>query len=41
MSFLYHDKTQKVIKWIFAGLAVLIIVSMIAAYAPGLVPGFY
>lgn len=41
MSFLYQEKTQKVIKWTFGALAILIIVSMIVAYAPGLVPGFY
>lgn len=41
MSFLFHQKTQKVIKWVFGALAILIIGSMILAYAPGLVPEFY
>jgi uncharacterized membrane protein YhdT len=41
MSFLFHQKTQKAIKWIFGIVAVLIIGSMVLAYAPGIIPGFY
>jgi hypothetical protein len=35
MSFLFHKNTQKAIKWIWAVIAILIIVSMILAYSGG------
>jgi len=39
MSFLYEEKTRKAMKWIWGFFAVLIIVSMVALYAPGVIPG--
>lgn len=36
MSFLFHKKTKKVISAIWAVVAVLIIVSMVLFFAPGL-----
>ena len=36
MSFLFHEKTKKAIKWIWGTIAVLIIFSMIFAYSGGL-----
>lgn len=35
MSFLFHEKTKKAIKWIWGGFALLIILSMIFAYSGG------
>lgn len=39
MSFLYDEKTRKAMKWIWGVFAVLIIISMVLLYAPGLIPG--
>jgi len=39
MSFLYHKRTKKVMKVIWSVVAVLIIISMILFFAPGLVAG--
>jgi len=39
MSFLYDEKTRKAMKWIWIVIAILIIVSMVMLYAPGLIPG--
>jgi hypothetical protein len=36
MSLLYSKKTRNVIKWFWSVISVLIIVSMIVAYAPGI-----
>jgi len=36
MSLLYSKKTRKVIKWIWGVFAVIIALSMIFAYMPGL-----
>lgn len=33
MSFLFHKKTKSVIKWLWGGIAILIALSMILAYA--------
>lgn len=35
MSFLFHKRTQKAIKWVWIGIAVLIILSMVFAYSGG------
>ena len=40
MSFLYHHKTRRVIKYVWSAIAVLIIIGMVAFFAPGLVTGF-
>jgi hypothetical protein len=37
MSFLYHHKTRKVINTIWKVVAVLIIIGMVAFFAPGLI----
>ncbi|HEY4521122.1 MAG TPA: hypothetical protein VJL57_01845 [Candidatus Paceibacterota bacterium] len=37
MSFLFHKRTKKVMQWIWGGLAILIIISMVLFFAPGLV----
>jgi hypothetical protein len=37
MSFLFHRKTKKVLNAIWAVVAVLIIISMVLFFAPGLV----
>lgn len=37
MSFLFHRKTKKVLNVIWAIVAVLIIISMVLFFAPGLV----
>lgn len=39
MSFLFDDKTKKVMKWVWGAFAVLIIISMVVLYSPGLIPG--
>jgi len=36
MSFLYHHKTRKVLKFFWGIVAVLVIISMVAFFAPGL-----
>lgn len=35
MSFLFHKKTKTLIKWIWAVIAVLIILSMVFVYSGG------
>jgi hypothetical protein len=35
MSFLFHERTKKAIKWIWAVIALLIILSMVFAYSGG------
>lgn len=40
MSFLFHRKTKKVLNAIWAIVAVLIIISMVLFFAPGLVDLF-
>lgn len=37
MSFLFHRKTKKVLNVVWAVVAVLIIISMVLFFAPGLV----
>ena len=39
MSFLFDKKTRKAMKWVWGIFAVLIMVSMVILYAPGLLPG--
>ena len=39
MSFLFDEGARKAMKWIWGTFAVLIILSMVAFYAPGLIPG--
>ena len=39
MSFLFNEKTKKAMKWVWGFFAVLIIVSMVILYSPGLIPG--
>lgn len=36
MSFLYHKHTKTAIKWVWAIIAVLIVVSMVLTYSGGL-----
>jgi len=38
MSFLYEEKTSKIMKWIGGFFAIIIIISMIILYSPGLIP---
>jgi len=33
---MFHKKSRKIIKWAWAAFAILIAVSMVIAYAPGL-----
>jgi len=40
MNFLFHHKTKKVLNFIWGVVAVLIIVSMVLFFAPGLVELF-
>jgi uncharacterized membrane protein SpoIIM required for sporulation len=35
MSFLFHKNTQKAIRWIWGGIAILIVVSMVLTYSGG------
>lgn len=35
MSFLFHRKTQKAIKWVWIVIASLIVISMVFAYSGG------
>lgn len=35
MSFLFHERTRKTIKWVWAVIAILIILSMVVAYSGG------
>jgi len=37
MSFLYHRRTRKIVKAVWSVVAVLIIIGMVAFFAPGLV----
>ncbi len=37
MSFLFDERTKKAIKWIWIGVAIFIIVSMVAGLAVGIV----
>lgn len=41
MSFLYHRKTKKAIQVLWAVVAVLVIISMVIFFAPGLETLFY
>lgn len=41
MSFLYHRRTRKAVKFIWGIIAVLVIVSMVLFFAPGLETIFY
>jgi len=36
MSFLFHKRTKNILKFIWGGMAVLIILSMVLFFAPGL-----
>ena len=36
MSFLFHKRTKKVMQWIWGGIAILVIISMVLFFAPGL-----
>lgn len=40
MSFLFHRKTKKVLNVVWSIVAVLIIISMVAFFAPGIVDLF-
>lgn len=40
MSFLFHKRTKKVVKVVWAVVAVLVILSMVVFFAPGLVNMF-
>ncbi|MEY2665523.1 MAG: hypothetical protein RLZZ480_628 [Candidatus Parcubacteria bacterium] len=35
MSFLFHERTRKAIKWVWGVIALLIILSMVFAYSGG------
>ncbi len=37
MSFLFHKRTKRVIHWLWACIAVLVSISMVLFFAPGLV----
>ena len=39
MSFLFHKRTRKAMKWIWIVLAILIMISMAFLFSPGLIPG--
>ncbi|MBL4644467.1 MAG: hypothetical protein JKX80_01225 [Candidatus Pacebacteria bacterium] len=39
MSFLFEEKTSKIMKWVGGFFAVIIIISMLLLYAPGLLSG--
>ena len=41
MSFLYDKRTKKVIHAVWSVIAVLIIIGMVAFFAPGLIPGVF
>ena len=41
MSFLFDKRTKKVLKAVWGIIAVIIIVSMVLFFAPGLIPGTY
>jgi len=41
MSFLFHKRTKKVMKVLWGIFAILIIVSLILFFAPGLISGTY
>ena len=36
MSFLYHKRTKKAMRWVWGVLAILIMLSMVVFFAPGL-----
>ena len=36
MSFLYHKRTKKILQWVWGGVAILVAVSMVFFFAPGL-----
>ena len=36
MSFLFHKRTKKIMQWVWGGVAILVAVSMIFFFAPGL-----
>lgn len=38
MSFLFHKKNQRKLKYVWVVLAVLIMISMVLLFSPGLVP---
>jgi len=38
MSFLFDKRTRKVMKYVWAVLAVLIMISMVLLFSPGLIP---
>lgn len=38
MSFLFHKRTKKVMQWVWGGIAVLVIISMVLFFAPGIIP---
>lgn len=40
MSFLFHKRTKKVINFFAGGIAVILIVSMVAFFAPGMISLF-
>jgi len=37
MSFLFHHRTKKIVKYVWAVVAVLVIISMVIFFAPGLI----
>ncbi len=41
MSFLFDKRTKKVLKVVWSVIAVLVIISMVLFFAPGLIPGGY
>ncbi len=40
MSFLFDKRTKRVMKWIWGGVAILVMISMTLFFAPGLVTYF-
>jgi hypothetical protein len=39
MSFLFERRTKKIVKYLWVVLGILIIISMMLFFAPGLIPG--
>lgn len=35
MSFLFHERTKKTIKWVWVVIAIIIVISMVFAYSGG------
>jgi len=36
MSFLYHKRTKKILRWVWGVVAILVAISMVLFFAPGI-----